>query len=55
MQPTEGKTVRDDRLAEWVRVREDVGGIEQLFVPEAADCTVLAVRLKHPLAKRLLM
>lgn len=38
------KAVADDRLAEWMGIGEDVGGIQEFHVTEPAESTRVAVR-----------
>ena len=55
MDLAERQTVRDARIPTLVLVRHDVGGIQQLAVPEATHCALLAVSGDHALAERFLM
>jgi len=55
VQLAECKTVRNDGLAEWVAVRQDVRRVEELLAVQAADGTVLVVRRNNALPEGLLM
>jgi hypothetical protein len=55
MQLAKRQTVGDYRLTIRLRIRHDVRSVEQLFVSQLAECTLLMVRIDHSLAKRLLM
>jgi hypothetical protein len=43
------------RFFQGVGVRDDMGCIEQFFVPKAAECTLPPICVKHPLPKCSLM
>ena len=55
VQLAERDAIGDDGFSARVAVRQDVGRLEQLPVPEPADGTSLLIRPQHPLPKRLLM
>ncbi len=44
VQLAEGKPVRHHGHSQRIRVGDDVGGIQQLLMPEAAKCASLTVR-----------
>src|SRR5262249_6169911 len=45
------KTVGNDGLAARVPVREDVGGVEKLRMPQPTHCALFAVGSEHSLTK----
>ena len=51
----ERKSVRYPRVSAWFTVGHDVGGVEQLVVPEAAKRALSSVRSKHPFPESPLM
>src|SRR3989475_10898843 len=51
----EGQAVRHHGLAARMAVGQDVGGLEQLLVAQAADRATFLVGREHPLAEALLM
>src|SRR3989338_4850722 len=55
VQRAEGQAVRHHGLAARVAIGQDVGGLEQLLVAQAADGATLLVGREHALAEALLM
>ncbi len=55
VQLTERETILDPRLAVWLRVWNDVGGVEQLLVAETAQGALLPVGAQHSFAERTLV
>src|SRR5579863_5610387 len=55
MQLAQCDAVGNDRLTAWLPVRNDVGGIKQLLVPELAQRASPSVRRQHTLAEPGLM
>ena len=55
MELAERKSVRYPRVSSWFAVGHDVGGVEQLVVPEAAERALSSVRSQHPFTKPPLM
>ena len=55
MKLAECKSVRYPWVSSWFAVGHDVGGVEQLVVPEAAERALGAVRSQHPFTKPPLM
>ena len=55
MEPAERQAIADHRLAIGVSVRNDVCGVEELVVLQAAHSTLMPIRVKNPLAERSLM
>ena len=52
---TQRKAIWYEGLPTQLPIWDDVGGIEQLRVPEAAERALVAVGFKHPYPKRALM
>ena len=51
----ERKSVRYPRVSAWFTVGHNVGGVEQLVVPEAAKRALSSVRSQHPFPETPLM
>ena len=51
VQPAEREAVSHNRLTPWFRVRNDVGRIQQLAMPEATEGALVAVGKKYALAE----
>jgi hypothetical protein len=55
VQLAERKTVRNDRLASRVTVRQDVRGLEQLAMSQTADAAAQPIGVKNTFAERRLV
>ena len=55
MELAQRKSVRYSRVSSRFAVGHDVGGVEQLVVPEAAERALSSVRSQHPFTKPPLM
>jgi len=55
MEFAEGEAVWDCGLTPRMSVRQDVGGLQQLIVPQATNCTLLTVGPQDTLPERFLM
>ena len=51
----ECQAITDNRIALEVAIWRDMGGVEELVMPELAESTTIVVGPDHPLAKRHLM
>jgi len=51
MQPAECQTVADDRLPKWIRIRCDMGRVEQLLMAKAAERTFPTVSQEDALTE----
>ena len=55
VQPAERQPISHSRLTPWFRVRNDVGRIQELAMPEATEGALMAVGKKYALAEHSLM
>lgn len=55
VQLAESEAIGDDGLALGVTIGEDVGGFEQLGVPQPADGALGVIGVEHPLTEALLV
>ena len=55
VQPAERQPVSHNRLTAWFGVRNDVGRIQQLAMPEATEGALIAVGMKYALAEHSLV
>src|SRR5437773_9173200 len=55
MERAQGETVSDHGFALWVRVWDNVGGAQELFMPKTAKGALVPVGLEHALPERTLM
>ena len=55
VQPTQSNSVRDNRFALRLRIRHDVGRVQQLNVPQTAKSALILVRAENALAECPLM